>query len=1096
MASEYKTPNSLPLLAAHVERAAVWWDQLSGSPTQAGAFQGYFRPNGEQSFTRVVWTPSGSLLDSTIRNVEMITSRPGVCGAGFEAVWQGPNVTDENGDRVSVGYDEPSVVASTAVVKDGNGVTANDVYSLCSVALPDGGLAIAYIVNSTGIIGTYGHAVKVQKWSPDTGWAAADTIGYTTQDNRCALALGADGYVHLFYSIGYEDSLLQVAVWTAPGDSALTDAEFRLASPAALATPIDYSAVAFSLAGGLKVAFTGGQWLLLVGTLQYWSIDGAVFAQVGEIDTAATIYDTAVATSGGAFLVAYDKSTDVVVKRIGSAGMTLSAQDAVATFEQCAASGNGRLLQSLAMSATDDGRLWLFMPDPIDTDLAYARGTLVAISVDDGQSWTDYGRLLAGRTYGPRFLSAVPWRDRVVAFAAHASEGGIVRVDVGGYSAVASMPRISSGKVYDGPSGVEGPRVSWNLDYVPDVAPSVVYTEFVSGAGAVGRSGGAYRASNTAGVDGVVQWSTLTTTNNRERAACFDVEVTTGTARHDSEHTVGANTYIAQARVSSTRVSLYDMSSGTEIAGYDYGGGRIEVQLWHKEKSARAFWRFAGEGNDEPRVWAELGSTTNLGTATAVVANQLRLYGRRAASIPADFDFVVYRYSTLGVKSSGAPPVWFGNAGTGLATSDALVFGFLVGRAFNGRPAYVNNGFRVSAVGGPGYMGETWTSDIDADYPISALGWTADSPSPRTTWRTVNADEVGIAYQLDGTNGAAVKLRSQAFLIVLDGDTSDNVSLQWHDGSGWGSSDTLARYVSKSMTRVGATLYPTTGTGSGGFFVQEDELAGGWVVDASQNSRRILSNTAGVLGNASGATYRTTTIVFDGDDTEDAGGTWRIAWPRAVYLVRAPTTFNPVGFRLRLGTNAADRNPPEGFYNWKLLAGEAYLLGEAHGLDTTEQLTGYSRGFRGENGQRWAEQAAPSERVVTLTWQASADMLDQVQGDGIGAWIASPPSGVANPDFVAFTNGGTAAYSRGEAASTLRALVDRWAASGTPVAYCPFYSRAILGSAGVFGMLAGRQLGSIVGTLDPTWTIDHAGSGEEQRNEVVRLGTLTITELT
>lgn len=86
MASEYKTPNSLPLLAAHVERAAVWWDQLSGSPTQAGAFQGYFRPNGEQTFTRVVWTPSGSLLDSTIRNVEMITSRPGVCGAGFEAV--------------------------------------------------------------------------------------------------------------------------------------------------------------------------------------------------------------------------------------------------------------------------------------------------------------------------------------------------------------------------------------------------------------------------------------------------------------------------------------------------------------------------------------------------------------------------------------------------------------------------------------------------------------------------------------------------------------------------------------------------------------------------------------------------------------------------------------------------------------------------------------------------------------------------------------------------------------------------------------------------------------------------------------------------
>jgi hypothetical protein len=1096
MASEYKTANSLPLLAANIERGAVWWDELSGSPTQAGAFQGTFRPNGTQTVSRVVWTPSGELVSTAPDYVEMITSRPGVCGAGFEAVWQTSSVTDDNGDPVSVGYDEPSVVASTAVVKDGNGVTTNDVYSLCSVALPDGGLAIAYIVNSTGIVGTYGHAVKVQKWSPDTGWAAADTIAYTTQDNRCALALGADGYVHLFYSIGYEDSLLQVAVWTAPGDSALTDAEFRLASPAALATPIDYSAVAFSLAGGLKVAFTGGQWLLLVGTLQYWSIDGAAFAQVGEIDSSNTIYDTAVATTGGAFLVAYDIGTDVLVKRIGSAGMSLSGQDAVATFTQCAASANGRLLQSLAATATDDGRLWLFMPDPIDTDLAVERGTLVAVSVDDGQSWTDYGRLLAGRTYGPRFLSAVPWRDRVVAFAAHASEGGIVRVDVGGYSAVASMPRITSGKVYEGPSGVSGPRVSWNLDYVPDVAPSVVYTQTLTGAGTVGRSGGAYTASNTAGLVGLVQWSALVTTQNKERAACFDVEVTTGAARLDSEQLVTATTYIAQARVTSTRVSLYDMSSGTEVAGYDYGGGRIEVQLWHKEKSARVFWRFAGEGNDEPRVWAELGSTTNLGAAVAVTANQVRLYGVRSVIIPGDFAFTAYRLSVLGVKSSGAAPVVFGNAGTGLATADAQTFGFLVGRAYNGRSAYVRNGFRVSAVGGPGYMGETWISDQDAEYPLTALAWTADAPSPRTTWRTVNADEVGVAYKFDGMNGAAVKLRSQAFLIVLDGDTSDRVGLQWHDGSGWGSSTTLSRYVSIAMTRVGATLYPTTGTGSGGFFVQEDELAGGWVVDASQNSRRILSNTAGVLGNASGATYRTTTIAFEGDDTEDAGGTWRIAWPRAVYVVRAPTTFDPVGFRLVLGANASDRNPPTGFYDWKLLAGEAYLLGEAHGLDTTEQLTGYSRGFRGENGQRWAEQAAPSERVVTLTWQASADMLDQVQGDAIGAWISSPPSGVANPDFVAFTNGGGAAYSRGEAASTLRALVDRWAASGTPVAYCPFYSRAILGSAGVFGMLAGRQLGSIVGTLDPTWTIDHAGSGEEQRNEVVRLGTLTITELT
>lgn len=1093
MPTEYKTPISLPLVAAHIERGGIWYDQLSGTPSQAGGFQGSFRPNTNQAYSRITWTPSGQLVNSQPDSVQFDTSRSGVAGAGFEATWQNSAVQDANGDPVSVGYDEPSIVSAAEVVLDGNGLTTNDVWSLCSLALPDGSIAIAYIVNATGITGTYGHAVKVRKWTPDTGWAAADTIGYTVQDSRCWLELGPDGYVHLFYTITYEDSILQVAAWTALATSSLTDSDFRLASATALATPVDFSAVGFSLAGGLKVKHYGGQWLALVGTLQYWGIDGASFALVGEIDGANTVNDTACTCVGGAFVVAYDISTDVLVKRIGSAGLPLNGLDPDATFTQCAASANGRLLQSLCMTSTDDGRLWLFMPDPIDTDLAYARGTLVSFSTDDGRSWVDYGRLLAGRTYGPRYMTAIPWRDRVVAFLASASEGGIVRVDVGGYAGGATMPRITSGQRYDGPSGNAGPRVAWNLDYVPDVAPSVVYTQTLTGTGAVTRSGGAYQAANTATTIGRVQWHADTTTQNKQRAAIACVDVTTGTARLESEQLVGVTTYLPQVRVSATRVSLYDMASGTEVDGYDYGGGKVEVMLWHKEKAARAFWRMADD--NEPRVWNALNATTNLGAAVAITANELRLFGVRSIIVPADFSFVAWRFSCLGVASGGAAPVFFGNAGTGLATSDAQTFGFVVGRAFNASSAYVRNGFKVSAVGGPGHMGEGWGSDVDATYPITAFPWTSESPSPRSSWRTIDASEVGIAFQFDAKTGAAVKLRSQAFLLVIDGDTSDYVHFRWHDGSGFGSAETLGRGVSVGMTRVGSTLTPTAVSLGGGFFVQEDELAGGWVVDASGNSRRILTNTAGVLGKATGATYRTTVVAFDGDDTEDAGGTWRVCWPRGVYLIKAPN-FDPVGFKITLGQNSADRNPPEGFYECKVLAGEAYLLGEPHGLDTSEQLVGYARAFRGENGQRWSEEAAPSERVVTLTWQASADMLDQVQGSGIGAWPSSSTSGLASPDYVAWFTGGAAAYSRGEAASTIRALVDRWAASGTPVAYCPFYGRAAFSAYGVFSMLAGRNLGSIVGTLEPTWTVDHAGSGEEQTNEVVRLGSLTITELT
>jgi hypothetical protein len=43
--------------------------------------------------------------------------------------------------------------------------------------------------------------------------------------------------------------------------------------------------------------------------------------------------------------------------------------------------------------------------------------------------------------------------------------------------------------------------------------------------------------------------------------------------------------------------------------------------------------------------------------------------------------------------------------------------------------------------------------------------------------------------------------------------------------------------------------------------------------------------------------------------------------------------------------------------------------------------------------------------------------------------------------------------------------------------------------------LAQRAGGLIVGTLDPTWTVEHVGRQDEQRTDVVRLGALTITEL-
>jgi hypothetical protein len=175
---------------------------------------------------------------------------------------------------------------------------------------------------------------------------------------------------------------------------------------------------------------------------------------------------------------------------------------------------------------------------------------------------------------------------------------------------------------------------------------------------------------------------------------------------------------------------------------------------------------------------------------------------------------------------------------------------------------------------------------------------------------------------------------------------------------------------------------------------------------------------------------------------------------------------------------------PNGYPDLKVLFGPAVVLGLPHGMDTTVEHVGSARSWQAANGRRRSAQAAPTARTVTLTWQSTLDRLWQVQGD-------KPTEN--EPDAIEVNS--FPVYARGEAASTIRAFVERNAVNGTPVAYIP---RGIDVSAGGSQPARGshRSAGVVVGTLDPLWVVEHAGTGEEQRDEVVRLGALVLRELT
>jgi hypothetical protein len=161
--------------------------------------------------------------------------------------------------------------------------------------------------------------------------------------------------------------------------------------------------------------------------------------------------------------------------------------------------------------------------------------------------------------------------------------------------------------------------------------------------------------------------------------------------------------------------------------------------------------------------------------------------------------------------------------------------------------------------------------------------------------------------------------------------------------------------------------------------------------------------------------------------------------------------------------------------------GPAYVLGFSHGLDAAWTVEVPREEAEMRDGARWSTSPAPKRRIVELTWAQSMEVTRQIRGASVA------------PDYVqAWASTGDPAHSVGEQHATIAALVGRWSGAGTPVAYGT-YDRSDAPS-GTTDITVFRR-GWLVGTLEPTWTWEHAGHGEEELDEALRLGQLTVREL-
>jgi hypothetical protein len=1069
MGSEYSQPSSLPIFAACMPGIRIWSDEISGV-TVDGARMTAPEPTGEAP-SAITWAPIGALdVPQIDRFISLQASRAGYPDLGFEARWKAAGVQDEAGGDVWIGWDPPSSISHAEVVSGSVSTDTNDQTHVAVAGLPNGNIAIAYEDASGGSSYVYvGYRPK-----GDASGIAFDQIVAPPTDTAAskyaypALVAAGGGRVRLYHLIhDLASEIAQICIWDAADTADLSDlASWTLASGQALSVGIDESGGA---AGRIRIARSGGQYLMTVGTQQFASADGIRFDFVGEF-SALNPAAVGLGSAGGSFIVAIDEggAGDYAIYRLGDAFASIATLTAAFTLP----TGGGSSGDSVCVASTDDGTIYATVPNP--TGLAAFDACALMFSRDDGLTWAIAGYAFTGLAAGPRELAITGYRDRLYGVARRADGAALIGLHLGGSTGPISLPRFagSENNFFFG-------RAAFARDWTPHAgSPINVYSQATGGAGgsATNNANGYWVAAST-GITAAdyIRWQYPQADNQSEAACVVGAQIDSGRLSIRSHTRVGAAGESAVNVVATPGfIEIFNGLTGASLSGpHAVDTGEIEILVTHVGVSAVAAWR---PRNDvEPRVWNTFEPVTLTSIVGASLYYEIRAQGDGAAAASVK----LWRFSIA--KTDLAP------ASFGVGYLSSPIDEQPIGRTFGGRPRYVHNGVSLAASGGPAVVGEEWFSmPIGGVYAPDQMFWTADYPSPRQRWRSAAMATEIIAVQFGDTNEAIDRI-SPLWAFVLDARLQA-FDYAWHDGSAWGAWNRIYTYVNaKTYTRKGEWLIASSALSSGsGPFLEEDELVGGFAVDASGNAREILGNTAGVLGNNTAQTFKSAKVRIAADGSEDSGSvSWRFCPPRVVMTLAPPATIR--GFRLRFGI-AGYSDVPGAKSDLKFLLGPAVVLGDAHGKDTTHEYRATARTFAADNGQRWAAKAAPSSRVVSLTWQASIDRLDPVHGSAnIGIAAAS------NPDYIAAWNGGAPAYSRGEMASTLAALVQRWAADGTPVLYLPYTQRS---ASGDIPFIYGRRYGSIVGTVSPTFTIEHANTGDEMVSEAVRLGAITIEELT
>ena len=517
----------------------------------------------------------------------------------------------------------------------------------------------------------------------------------------------------------------------------------------------------------------------------------------------------------------------------------------------------------------------------------------------------------------------------------------------------------------------------------------------------------------------------------------------------------GANRYVVEIRIDTNAISVYDVNGATEV-GNSSGHTSQQIDFLVSFTGPYLLVWINYDVYRSRKNWTKIVDASITSAASTGAINQIK-------------------FGHVGAVGTLTRTNWY-EFHVGVSASSFATIQPLIGLPYpsTGFCQFVNGGCSISTIDGPARIGDTYQITKQYDYPLERVVFDVNT-SPRIKWRSTSTAAQDIVFFTYGDDTVRDVATNNMGAITLLGCNFQSFTLYYEAFGSWTSLGTIdmSDGLVCDLIRIGSTVRSTTSSG-GSFYAFENEFAGCFCLlnsGATNKYRKILSNSSGVMGSATG---KPATFVLDGiDDTEPTSGTFKVFSNRM-------TVVHSVLSASRFKIEFASQDTVDGFFEiGQIIHGSMFIFAPQYGRGRSITYEANTDVYQTVDNQIKTRTRSIGNRSAKISWTDPVDQSSLFDATYSGEFFNTLN---ADSQTYAIANFGDIPYS-------MMGLYTYLDGAGKPVVYLPAINN------GSTIQKFNRYNDFIYGITTSSISIDNV-LGDENETEVFRVSQIDLREIT